>query len=207
MKKILIIAAVGTIALTSFALTASYKTLSGSGNASAGAEVDFLSDPSLQFRLVNVNYSSDSNSAVLSLSTGGTALAITATNAASTSTTNQVNTTNGLANSATLFLEHGGAAYIATCSSYGNTGTNGLNGGTVTNVNYVVLASGGFGTATTVSDSVYVMTAPVTLPIGAATNSLNGDAIFVGSGGRPVRVVLTPALNTNRLNAVTGRYE
>lgn len=203
----MLIAAVGALALSCYALTASYKTLSANGNAAAPAEVTFISDPSLQIRVVNANYSSDTNNAVLSCTTGGTALSIAATNTSSTATTNVLSTTNGLAGSAVLLLEHGGSTYTATVSSFSHTGTNGLNGGTITNLYFAVTGAGGFGVATSVGDSVYVMTTPVTLPIGTSTNSLNGDALFVGNAGRPVRIVLTPAFVTNKLNAVTVRYE
>jgi hypothetical protein len=184
-----------------------YKTLSDGGNAASPSETDFIAQPALQLRLISINYGSDTNNAQLQVSTGIGAYAITATNAASSSTTNQVNSTNGLANGSVLLLQHGGAAYIATLSSYGNTGTNTLNGGTTTNVNFVVLGAGGFGVATSVGDVVYPLGTPATTPIGTGTNWLNGEAIFTGNVGKPVRVVLTPTLTTNNLYSVTGHYE
>ena len=201
-KSLLLCAAAALLSLAAFAASPTYKTLSGYGNAATPAEVDFISDPSLQFRLVNVNYASDTNNAVLSISTGTTAFAITATNQAATSVTNQINSTNGLSPSATVLLEHAGAAYIATVSTWNQTTNSGPYGGT-----NVVLTGNGFNVATSAGDTFYLMTTPATLPIGAATNSLNGDALFVGNPARPVRLQLAPALNTNKINTASGRYE
>lgn len=164
--------------------------------------MDFISDPSLQLRLVNVSYASDTNNAVLSISTGTTAFAITATNQAATSATNQISSTNGLSANATVFLEHAGVACIATVSTWNQSTNSGPYGGT-----NVVLSGNGFNVATTAGDSFYLMSTPATLPVGAATDVLNGDALFVGNRARPVRVQLTPALATNKINTASGRYE
>lgn len=209
MKKLSIILSLVAVALAVHAASPFYKTLSGNGNATTPAEVDFVSDPYLQLRLVTVNYNSDTNNAVLSLSSGSTAYAITATNALSSSVTNLISSTNNLAVGSVLWLEHLGSPYIATVSSWNSstnyiaaTSTNAASGGT-----NVVLNSGGFGVVTSIGDTVYLMTTPATLPIGAATNALNGDALFVAQPGRPMRVQLTPALATNRINAATCRQE
>lgn len=71
----------------------------------------------------------------------------------------------------------------------------------------MVLASGGWGVRTSLGDSVYLMDSPITIP---ATSSamIGGEAIYAAAlPGRPVIVQLTPALATNKLNAVTVRYE
>jgi hypothetical protein len=172
MKKILLIGAVcaATIGMAlAQSSSPSYKTLSGGGSPAAPAEVDFIAKPALQARLVSVNYQSDTNNAQLQISTGVSAVGITATNVASSSVTNQINSTNGLAPNAVLLLQHGGAAYIATASTWNQTTNSGPYGGT-----NVVLASGGFGVATSVGDAVYLMGTPTALGIGAATNWLNG---------------------------------
>lgn len=195
MIKLFILAALA-VATSAFAQVQPFwKTLGpAGGNPTTTAEVDFLSVPNLSFRLVNVYYKSDTNNGALSISTGLGAYAIAATNAATTTATNVFNTTAGLPASATLLLEHAGLAYVQTLSST-NSGTN------------VVLSSGGWGVLPTIGDSVYVMSTPVTLPVGAATNAINGDAIFIGNYGRPVRVQLTTPLATNNILAASGKYE
>ena len=76
------------------------------------------------------------------------------------------------------------------------------------NVRYfIVTGAGGFGVNTTVGDVFYPMGKQSNIPIGASTNWLNGEAIYIGNTGKPVRVVLTPTTTTNNLYAVTGRYE
>ena len=140
---------------------------------------------------------------MLSFSGGSVAYTIVETNQATSSVTNKINSTNGLAASAVLLLNRGGTYYAASVSSWNSTTNSGFYGGT-----NVVLASGGWGVATSVGDPVYLMDTAVTIPIGATTNAINGEAIYVGAlPGRPVRVVLTPALVTNRLNSVIGRAE
>lgn len=195
--------AVCGLALTALASAPFYKTLSANGNAAAPASVIFPADVGNQIRIVNVNWNSDSNTAALSISGGSTLYSIVETNVASTSVTNKLTGTNGLAASAVLVLQHAGACYAATVSSWGQTTNSGPAGGT-----NVVLASGGWGVATTVGDNVYLMDTPVTLPVGATTNWASGSAIYSSTLiGRPVRVQLTPSLVTNKLNGVTARYE
>ncbi len=174
-----------------------YTQMSGNGNATAGAEVIFPSDGLNRIHLVSVNWNSDSNAAVLSLTTGAGLYKVAVTNAATTSTTNQVNSTNGLVAGSILVVERAGVAYAATMSSFNSNATWG---------NYVVLASGGWGVLTATNDPVYQMSSAITLPIGATTNHMQGDSLYVGAQGRPVRVVLTPAAVTNKLNAVVARY-
>jgi Phage capsid family len=129
---------------------------------------------------------------------------------AAPSVTNAINSTNGLAASATLILEHGGVPYTATVSSYGNTGASTLNGGqtgSATNVNYVVLGSGGWGVAANVGDNIYLMGTATTIPIPISTNVIAGDAVFVGNYGRPVTVSLSTATTTNTLYSVSAHYD
>ena len=195
-RNLLLAAAIGLacVASTQATLTPFYTTLSDGGNPASPSEVDFISSPGLQFRLISVNYQSDTNNAQLQVSTGGAACAITATNPTTSTVTNVLDHTAGLNPGSILFLEHAGTAYLATLSSTNNS-TN------------AVLAAGGWGVLPSIGDNVYQMGTATTIPIGAGTNWLNGEAIYIGNVGRPVRVVLTPTLNTNNLPAATGRYE
>lgn len=201
-KIILVACAVVSLAVSALA-EPGWKTLSDGGNAASPAEVIFPADPSATWRLVTVNWASDTNNAVLSISDGGTAFTIVETNQATTSVTNKINSTNGLSASAVLVLQHAGSCYAATLSTWNSSTNSGAYGGT-----NVVLASGGWGVATSVGDSVYLMNTPVTLPIGATTNFQSGYSLFSCTyQGRPMRVQLTPALATNRLFSAVGRKE
>lgn len=204
MNKLFLSLAVGlTLAIPASATTPAYKTKSAAGNAAAPAEVIFPASPGNQTRIVSVNWNSDTNNAVLSCSGGSTVFSIVETNQATTSVTNKINSTNGLSAGAVLVLQHGGVCYKSTVSTWNASTNSGFYGGT-----NVVLASGGWGVATSAGDSVYQMDSPVTLPIGATTNTANGVAIYVATlPGRPVRVVLTPALSTNKLNSITAISE
>jgi hypothetical protein len=207
-NKIAIAVASVCLAVSAFAASPSYKTLTDYGNAASPSEVVFPEVANNQWRIVSVNYSSDTNNAVLSFSGGAQAYRIVQTNAATTSVTNLINSTNGLTASSVLLLNRGGTYYAATISSWASSSTTVTNSGLVTGGTNVVLASGGWGVATQIGDPVYLMDTATTIPVGAATNAINGEAIYVGAlPGRPVRVVLTPASTTNKLNAVTGRSE
>ena len=194
MKTLLLSLTLGA-ALALWAVTPSYVSKSGAGNASAGAQVIFPSDASLQIRLVNLNWQSDSNSAVLSYTTGEAAYSITATNPSTSYLTQYVNSTAGMNSNSTLFvLEHLGVGYAALLVST-NSGTN------------AVFFTGAFGVQSSVGDSLYQMSTASTVLVGATTNAHNGEALFVGNYARPVRVQLTPALATNRITSATARYE
>jgi hypothetical protein len=197
-KKLAIISGCALLALAAWAASPSYTTKSANGNSTAGAEVIFPSAAQSQIRVVNVNWNSDSNTAVLSYSTGAGAYYVSVTNAATSSTTNQINTTNGLVAGRVLVLESGGVGYAATMSSFNSNATWGC---------YYVLPSGGWGVATTVNDDIYQMGTATTVPVGETTNSANGEGVFVGAVGRPVRIQLTPAAVTNKINSAVARYE
>ncbi|MDE3098616.1 MAG: hypothetical protein KGJ88_04020 [Verrucomicrobiota bacterium] len=181
-----------------------YKTVSATGNHTAGAAAWLPADPNSQVRVVSVFYSSDTNNGQLQFSTATTEFVITDTNTAASAVTNSINSTNGLAPNAVLVVQHGGVDYAAAISSFAS-GTNGLNPQDGTNV---VLASGGFGVLVAPGDAVYLMSSPaVTWTVGAATNSMNGDDIFSGNYGRPVEVALTTPEYTNQLNSVSAHYD
>ena len=210
--KLTVIAALGlcAFALNSPAASPSYVTQSAGGNAAAGASLIIPADPSSQIRIVNLNNSTDTNNSVLSFASGTTAYTLTRTNWASTSVTNQINSTNGLYTGATLVLQHRGVCYVNTLLTWNQTnGMADFNHGT-----NVVLNSGGWGVAASPGDSIYLMSAATTLPAPAAasgtttTAAINGEVVYVGTYvGRPVSVSLTPAFVTNRLNTVTAHYD
>jgi hypothetical protein len=199
MKNLLFSFAIGlATAFTTHAATAPYVVKSGAGNAASGAEVIFPADPSAQMRLVSIQWESDTNAAKIAFQTAVGAYSVTQTNPTTTFTTQAVTTTSGLITNRWLVLQRGlgssalcfKALLVAT-----NNGTN------------VVLDVGGWGALSAVGDSIYPLGATNTVNTGATTNWQNGEALFVGNVGRPVRVLLTPALTTNRLTTVTARYE
>ena len=199
------------LALALPASAATFKTLSANGNSTAGAQVCFpVADSSSTMRIVSVNYSNDTAAGTLSFSGGATALSIVATNAATTSVTNLVNSTNGLSASAIVVLQHLGVCYPATVSSwaaatnYIAASTNGAaSGGT-----NIVLTSGGFGVATSIGDDVFIMDTPVTIPVKAESSAQNGDAIYSAAlSGRPILVKLGTASTTNKLYSVVSKSE
>lgn len=192
-NKILTVLGVCGIALASYAALPTFKTLSAAGNAAAPSVVIFPDDPNLQIRIVNVTYSADTNNAALQYTTGNGAYSLLATNTSS-GVTQVVNSTAGLVANSVLVLNHGGTCYAATLSST-NSGTN------------AVLVSGAWGVAPSIGDAVYQMGSTNAVPVGAATNAVNGEAIYVGNYGRPVMVRLTPCLGTNQLNAVSAHYD
>ena len=196
MKKLLFLAT--ALAALTVSASAQYVTKSAGGNASSGAAVNFISNPSSQINLVNLLYQSDTNNGALQFSTGVNVYNVAVTNAATTSVTNQLTSTNGLLASAVVLLEHLGAVYPATISSYGSNSSQGA---------FIVLGSGGFGVFSSVNDKVHQMGTATSFTVGAATNTLAGVAVFSGNQGRPVRVVLTPANVTNRLINVTANYQ
>ena len=188
------VAVVG-IGLSSLAAI-TYKSLSGAGNATTPVTVIFPSDPSSQIRLVNVQYQSDSNTAVLSYSTGMGAYTVQNTNTA-TGLTNIVASNVGMVTGSVMVLEHLGVGYYATLSSTNN----------LTNA---VLASGGWGVTPAIGDNMYQMSSASTFLIGSngtATAAQNGEALYVGNPGRPVMIQITPALVTNRINSATAHYD
>ena len=201
-------AALAVSVVTSFA-GPGFVTLSGYGNATTPASVILPADPSTAARLVTVNWSSDTNNAVLSISEGLGAYTITQTNALTTSVTNLVDRTNGFtAGTSVAVLQHAGVCYAATVSTFNASSTTATNAGLITGGTNLVLASGGFGTNTSIGDTVYLMGNTTTLPVGATTNFQSGVALFSATyNGRPIRVQLTPASTTNRLYSVIFRRE
>ena len=209
-KTFSILTAVLLSGVAALAASPTYKTMSASGNAASPASLTFPADPSTQVRVIGVNYSTDTNNSALSFTSGTTAFTQTATNQATSSVTNQINSTNGLAVGATLVLQHAGVCYANTVLTW-NQSTNIASPYQGTNV---VLNSGGWAVASSAGDSIYLMGTATTTPAPAASSgsttsaAVNGEAIYVGTlGGRPVTVTITPAFATNKLNAVTAHYD
>jgi len=176
-----------------------YKTLSGTaGTSSTGSVLVFPEDPNSQIRIVNLTYHSDAAATTVQYTTGNGAYWQVQTNAASSSVTNFVNSTNGLVPGSVMVLNHNGTIYTNVLSTFNQVA------GTTTNI---VLGTGGWGVATTVGDNIYQMSATNTVTIGAGTNAINGDAVYVGNYGRPVMVRLSNATSANSLDAVTAHYD
>lgn len=204
-EKILLMAGLGLGALGALAASPAYLTQSANGTHAAPASLIIPADPYTQIRVLDIDYSTDTNNSALSFTSGTTVYSIMATNVAPSSITNQINSTNGLAAGATLVLQHNGACYSATVATW-NCSTNAGPYGAAN----VVLSSGGWGVSTTPGDGVYLMGNATTMPAPAAVNgttttvNLSGEAIYVAQlSGRPVSVSLSPALSANALNAVT----
>ena len=206
MKKVLILCLAAAAAVAVTPVTAgvpTFKSFSGAGNATTPTTVIVPADPNLQFRVLSINYASDTNNGGLLFSKGAGAYYATITNATTgaggtTATTNNISATNGLVTSSVMVLQQNGSCYSSTLSSWG--GTNGTY--------FIVLASGGWGVAQAVNADIYQMSA-ATSPyvVGASTNWLNGEALYVGDQGRPVIAKLTPALATNQIISLTGQYQ
>jgi len=192
-----------------------YKTASAYGATGLPAEVVFAADANSQIRVIYVNYSSDSNAAAITFSTGTTAYSLQATNPTTSWTTNVVNSTNGMVAGQTLMLQHSGTCYTNTISTVGNTGTytftNGLGGqvigGGATNVSYIITAAGGFGVLPSAGDDLFYMGQSTSWPVGATTNVIAGDAIFVGNYGRPVTISISLPNLTNRIYSASTHYD
>lgn len=203
-NKILIAVGICGVALSVLAATPAYKDLSAAGTAASPATLIFPADPyGAQIRIVSVNWKSDTNNATLQFSDGATAFTQVSTNVATSSVTNQINSTNGLVPGSVIVLQHAGVCYASTVSTFNESTNAGPYGGT-----NVVLASGGWGVAASVGDAIYQMNSPMTLTEGQTTNAMNGEAVFVSSlPGRPVMIKLTPALVTNSIPLAVARYE
>lgn len=195
-KKILLIAAsVAAVALAALAgsPTFSQKTYF-TGTAASPGQVIFPSDPTLQIRVVHLDWRSDTNNANLQFSGGSTAYVCQSNCTTAASVNTVINSTNGLTGTSVLVLEHGGVGYAASVSSWVGP-TN------------VVLASGGWGSPASVGDNVYLMDTPVNRLVGVGTNSIDGEAIYVAAlAARPVMIKITPCGFTNGISPIV-RYE
>ena len=204
MKKLLLIVTVGlALVMPSRATLPNYRTFTATNSALKPAQINIPADPNSEIRIVDVSWFSDTNNAALVFTTGSTPFTQTITNMATSSVTNQISGTNGLAPGQVLVLQHSGICYTNTVITF-NQSTNTASPYQGTNV---VLATGGWGVIASVGDSIYVMgQSPATRFIGATTNAFDGDAIYVGNYGRPVTVLLSPVSAFNSLN-VSVHYD
>ena len=208
MKKFIAIAlGVAVSCDSALATLPTFRTFSGYGNATTPAQIIMPADPNSQIRIVSLYYTSDTNNGAISFSTGAGAYYQANTNASTSSITNWVNTTNGLVATSTMVLQQNGLTYTNALVSFGTfiTGTNTF--GVVTNQAFMVLGTGGWGTNALVGADIYQMGSTSTIYVGAGTNALNGDAIYVGNYGRPVIATLGPALSTNRIPSLSTHYD
>jgi hypothetical protein len=203
-KILLSLAVIGAVALATYAASPTYLTKSsGAGTAAAPATIIFPAAAQTQIRVVSVAWKSDTNIATLSFSGGAAAYYQTITNMATSSVTNQINSTNGLSGSAVIVLQHAGVCYQSTVSTWNMSTNGGAYGGT-----NVVLASGGWGVLASAGDGVYVMDTPVTLDASSAVSDKEGVALYVGKlADRPVLIKLAPANVTNQITSATVRYD
>ncbi|MGA2750725.1 MAG: hypothetical protein ABSG59_18290 [Verrucomicrobiota bacterium] len=204
-----LILAVLSLCLTASAALPTYHTLTAYGNRANPSTIIFPADPNSQIRLINVFYGADTNTAALQLSSGVTAYTLMATNTSTSAITNLIDSTNGLAGASWLVLQHNGTCYTNAIASAGwgsyITGTNTF--GVTQYQPFVVIGTGGWGIATSVGDNLYQMGPVSSIPVGMATNSLNGDDIFSANYGRPLLLQLTPAYATNMLYTASTHYD
>ena len=168
---------------------ADYVTKNASGTTSC--EVHFPADPQAQIRLVGAIATSDKAASVLSIRTGTTPYVIGSSNASGG--TISVTTTNGLAADDVLVIVNADGTHTsAVIAAFLNT----------TNITLVATN----GVVTLPGDEVYKMSAATTLKCAAATVNYQGEAIYSGNRGRPVRVVLD-GTSACSLDAITVRYD
>ena len=195
MKSMIISAALGIGVLTAALgqqTLPTYTTATATGGTSSTAY--FPAQPFQQIRVVGAVATSDLAGSILSLTTGVGAYTV-ASNAVSSATTIYITATNGLASGDVLVLQTWGAT-----NAYDTVASN----PTVSNA--VVITASGFGVAVKAGDQLYKMGTASTIPVGSNTVNYQGDALFVGNKGRPVRVTLN-GTTTNTINLLTARYE
>ncbi len=192
MKRIFTIIAAFGLALPAFCGSPVYKTLSANGNAATPAFLIFPSDPTTQIRIVNVTYTSDTNNGAITFTPCVAAYAISSSNAAGTTIT--VSQTNGLAANDSLIIQRAGGLVTNVVISAFSGPTN-------------ITLTGTSANTTLPGDEVFKLGTAVTLFVGIGTNSINGEAIFVANPARPLTVLLSPALVTNRLSGVSAHYD
>ena len=194
MKTILSIAALvtGLAAAAQQYTVPQYLTTTATGTTLSTAY--FAAQPLQQVRIVGAICTSDLAGSVLSLSSGVGAYTV-ASNATSSATTIYITSTNGLVSGDVLVLQTWGGT-----NAYDTVASN------PTASNAVVITASGFGVAVTADDQIYKMSAASTIPIGSGTGNYQGEALFVGNKGRPVRATLN-GTSANTINTLTARYE
>jgi hypothetical protein len=198
---------IGSSVTLALATLPTYFTASGYGNTSSNATLCIPANPNCQARIVTIYYTSDNTAGGISFSSGTTAYSVTQTNGAATGITNFIGSTNGLTIGSVLCLQQGGVCYTNTLVSYGNASASNSLTGTFTNDCFAVVGTGAWGVVAQPGSSIYEMTPPTTIIVGAGTNELSGDDIYSGNYGRPVLVQLGPVTATNRLSTVSWHYD
>jgi hypothetical protein len=189
-RQILACGAVLVVALSANA-AGDYVTKNASGTTSA--TVYFNAEPLKQVRLVGAIATSDKAASVLSIRAGTSSYVIISNNATTTATDHFLTFTNGLAANDVLMLQRADG-----------TAASGIVSAVVTNK--VTLTSGGFGSAVAAGDQIYKLSAATTIKVGAATAVYQGEALYAGTRGRPIRVVLD-GTSACSLDSVTARYD
>jgi hypothetical protein len=207
-NKILSIAMGCCLAVSASAALPTYRSFTDPGNATYPGFCFMPADPNSQVRVVSISYSSDTNTASIQFSSGVQAYFQVITNLVTSGITNVVNSTNGLVPNSTLLLQQGGNGYTNKLVSWGNTGTNNLAWFSVaTNVNFIVLGTGGWGVAANQNADIYQMGTQANIFVGAQTNWIDGDDIYSGAYGRPVIVQFSSCLVTDAFNTISCHYD
>jgi hypothetical protein len=204
LKSKILLTAGFAVAFAALAALPTFKTITATGTTVAIGY--FPADPNSQVRVVNINATSDNATGQVCCLTGYGAYYQAVTNSASSSVTNFINATNGIAVGETLLLQHAGACYPATVVSYGSYLMSTNTFGALVYAPFVKLGSGGWGVAASVYDDIYVMSNSLSYTIGSANSIQNGEAIFVGNYGRPVAIWVTGASSAS-LNSANAHYD
>ena len=168
-----------------------YTNLNASGSTSA--EVIFAADPTLQVRVVGAIGTSDKSASVFSFRRGTTLATVTAATVNATNIT--VNSTNGFGASTNIIIQtaSGQVSSATTHSVLSGNSTNIW----ITATNAIVPAVG---------DTIFLMSGATTIKCGATTANYQGEAIYVGNPGRPVRCVLD-GTSACSLDSMTAHYD
>lgn len=153
------------------------------------AEIIIPAQPLQQIRVVGAVVTSDKAGSNLGFQTGNTPYVVGLSNNAGTTVT--LTYTNGLSVNTNVIVSSSTTNASGKISSLSGT-TN------------IVLAAAVF--ATVPGNEVYTLSGTNTLPVGATTISYQGEALFVGNKGRPLRVTCD-GTSAVTINSLTVRYE
>ena len=172
----------------------SSQRAASAADASWPAALTFPSAANTQIRLVSLCWRSDSNAAIVSLSTASNAYVMAITNRSATDTTQMVASTAGMITNSLLIMEQGGVCYTNTLVAT-NSATN-------------AITISGWGVIGAVGSSIYQMGTATTISSGWTTNTcLDGEAIYVAEPGRPLRITVSPVSVSNIIFKAVARYE
>jgi len=204
MKKILKLCAVACAAVVSITAWAQPSYVTTSGNGAAGVTNYFAAQPLYQARIVGAIAQSDKAGSFIQLSSGSTACTVTNPISCSTNsggTIFMVNATNGLTVGDILVLQTANGTNAAGVAVGNATGVI-----AALATNNVTLASGGFNCTMAAGDEVFKMGTASKFPLGASLQNYQGDALFVGAKGRPIRIVIDGTSACTNIST-TARYE